>query len=53
MCRDRGRPRGAGKTVAWQDRYKIGGVDRFFIRDPDGNRIEVQGPDGSGQSRWE
>jgi len=24
-----------------------------FIRDPDGNRIEVQGPDGSGRSRWE
>jgi catechol 2,3-dioxygenase-like lactoylglutathione lyase family enzyme len=42
-----------GETVAWQDRYKIRGVDRFFIRDPDGNRIEVQGPDGSGQSRWE
>ena len=42
-----------GETVAWQDRYKIGGVDRFFIRDPDGNRIEVQGPDGSGQSCWE
>ena len=36
-----------------QDRYKIGGVERFFIRDPDGNRIEVQGPDGSGRSRWE
>ena len=35
------------------DRYKIGGVERFFIRDPDGNRIEVQGPDGSGRSRWE
>ncbi len=42
-----------GERVAWQDRYKIRGVDRFFIRDPDGNRIEVQGPDGSGQSRWE
>jgi glyoxylase I family protein len=42
-----------GERVAWQDRDKIRGVDRFFIRDPDGNRIEVQGPDGSGRSRWE
>ena len=42
-----------GQTVAWQHKYKIRGVDRFFIRDPDGNRIEVQGPDGTGQSRWE
>jgi catechol 2,3-dioxygenase-like lactoylglutathione lyase family enzyme len=42
-----------GQPVIWQDRYKIGGVERFFIRDPDGNRIEVQGPDGSGRSRWE
>jgi catechol 2,3-dioxygenase-like lactoylglutathione lyase family enzyme len=42
-----------GQTVAWQRKYKIRGVDRFFVRDPDGNRIEVQGPDGTGQSRWE
>ena len=42
-----------GERIAWQHRYKIRGVDRFFIRDPDGNRIEVQGPDGTGQSRWE
>ncbi|HEX8168079.1 MAG TPA: VOC family protein [Beijerinckiaceae bacterium] len=42
-----------GEAVAWQQRYKIPGVDRFFIRDPDGNRIEVQGPDGTGRSRWE
>jgi catechol 2,3-dioxygenase-like lactoylglutathione lyase family enzyme len=42
-----------GQTVAWQTRYKIAGVDRFFIRDPDRNRIEVQGPDGTGTSRWE
>ena len=42
-----------GERVAWQHRYKIRGVDRFFVRDPDGNRIEVQGPDGTGQSRWE
>ena len=42
-----------GQKVAWQTRYKISGVDRFFVRDPDGNRIEVQGPDGTGRSRWE
>jgi catechol 2,3-dioxygenase-like lactoylglutathione lyase family enzyme len=42
-----------GQAVAWQTRYKIRGVDRFFVRDPDGNRIEVQGPDGTGRSRWE
>ena len=42
-----------GQRVAWQNSYKIRGVDRFFVRDPDGNRIEVQGPDGTGQSRWE
>ncbi len=42
-----------GVAVAWMLRYKIPGVDRFFIRDPDGNRIEVQGPDGTGASRWE
>ena len=42
-----------GQTIAWQTRYKIRGVDRFFVRDPDGNRIEVQGPDGTGRSRWE
>ena len=30
-----------GQTVSWQHRGKIRGVDRFFIRDPDGNRIEA------------
>jgi len=30
-----------------KDNHKIPGVTRFFIRDPDGNRIEFQGPDGS------
>ena len=42
-----------GCPVAWQERLKIPGVDRFFIRDPDRNRIEVQGLDGTGQSRWD
>ena len=42
-----------GQPVAWQERLKIPGVDRFFLRDADGNRIEIQGPDGTGQSRWE
>ena len=27
------------------DNHTIPGVSRFFIRDPDGNRIEFQGPD--------
>lgn len=44
---------GAGHEVAWDTRYKIEGVDRFFTRDPDGNRVEIQGSDGSGSSRWE
>jgi len=34
-----------GREVAW-DKRKIPGVDRFFTRDPDGNRIEIQGWDG-------
>jgi catechol 2,3-dioxygenase-like lactoylglutathione lyase family enzyme len=32
----------AGVTVTW-DTYKIDGIDRFFVRDPDGNRLEFQG----------
>lgn len=36
----------AGCEVAWDRKYKIGGVDRFFTSDPDGNRIELQGRDG-------
>lgn len=43
----------AGHPISWSDQYKIRGVDRFFVFDPDGNRIEVQGPDGTGESRWE
>jgi catechol 2,3-dioxygenase-like lactoylglutathione lyase family enzyme len=42
-----------GQPIAWQLALKIPGVDRFFVCDPDDNRIEVQGPDGTGQSRWE
>jgi glyoxylase I family protein len=34
-----------GCEVKW-DKRKIEGVDRFFTRDPDGNRIEIQGWDG-------
>jgi hypothetical protein len=36
---------GAGCRVGWESKYKIPGVDRFFTDDPDGNRIEVQGPE--------
>ena len=32
----------AGVSVTW-DTYKIDGIDRFFVRDPDGNRLEFQG----------
>jgi catechol 2,3-dioxygenase-like lactoylglutathione lyase family enzyme len=31
--------------VRWEARYKIISIDRFFIYDPDGNRIEVAGPE--------
>lgn len=34
-----------GLPVAWDTKYKIDGVDRFFTEDPDGNRIEIQGAD--------
>ena len=42
-----------GYQVSWETKFKILGVDRFFVSDPDENRIEVQGPDGTGASRWE
>ncbi|MEI6232609.1 MAG: VOC family protein [Planctomycetota bacterium] len=29
-----------------RENHKIPGIMRFFIRDPDGNRLEFQGPDG-------
>ena len=37
----------AGCLVQWEAKYKIPGIDRFFIRDPDGNRIEIQGRDSA------
>lgn len=36
-----------GWPYQWQKKHKIIGIDRFFIYDPDGNRIEVQGPERS------
>lgn len=38
-----------GLPVAWDTKYKIEGVDRFFTEDPDGNRIEIQGEEGLGK----
>lgn len=35
----------AGYEIVWDTRYKITGIDRFFVRDPDGNRVEFQGPE--------
>ena len=35
----------AGFPVLWEQKYKIRGIDRFFTADPDGNRIEVMGPE--------
>src|SRR5262249_45324811 len=34
----------AGYSVRWEA-HKSEGVDRFFIHDPDGNRLEFQGPE--------
>jgi len=34
--------------IRWEAKYKIIGIDRFFVYDPDGNRIELQGPDDLG-----
>jgi catechol 2,3-dioxygenase-like lactoylglutathione lyase family enzyme len=31
--------------VRWEAKHKIIGIDRFFLYDPDGNRIEIQGPE--------
>jgi glyoxylase I family protein len=36
----------AGYEIKW-DKRKIPGIDRFFIHDPDGNRVEFQGSDGT------
>jgi glyoxylase I family protein len=41
-----------GYPIRWDTKYKIRGVDRFFVFDPDQNRIEIQGSDGTGTSRW-
>ena len=40
----------AGVDVQWNFKHKIPGVDRFFTYDPDGNRIEIQGPEASPHS---
>jgi catechol 2,3-dioxygenase-like lactoylglutathione lyase family enzyme len=34
-----------GWPIRWESKYKIVGIDRFFLHDPDQNRIEIQGPD--------
>jgi len=39
----------AGWEVLWQTKYKITGIDRFFVYDPDENRVEIQGADCSGE----
>jgi catechol 2,3-dioxygenase-like lactoylglutathione lyase family enzyme len=40
--------RSAGCEVTWDVRFKIPGIDRFFTRDPDGNRVEFQGKEKAG-----
>ena len=35
----------AAFRVEWKTNHKIPGIDRFFTYDPDGNRIEFQGPE--------
>ena len=37
-----------GYDVTWNTRHKIPGIDRFFVNDPDGNRVELQGPESPG-----
>ena len=37
----------SGSPVIWEAKHKIPGVDRFFIYDPDGNRIEIMGPEAA------
>jgi catechol 2,3-dioxygenase-like lactoylglutathione lyase family enzyme len=43
----------AGHSIRWDHKYKIPGVDRFFVFDHDGNRTEIQGSDHTGMSRWD
>jgi catechol 2,3-dioxygenase-like lactoylglutathione lyase family enzyme len=35
----------SGFPVLWEQKYKIKNIDRFFTADPDGNRIEIMGPE--------
>jgi catechol 2,3-dioxygenase-like lactoylglutathione lyase family enzyme len=35
----------SGFEVLWHTKHKITGIDRFFFYDPDGNRVELQGPE--------
>jgi glyoxylase I family protein len=42
----------AGYPIKWDEKYKIRGVNRFFVIDDDNNRVEIQGTDGTGASRW-
>jgi len=37
----------AGYPAQWNTKNKIPGIDRFFVYDPDNNRIEIQGSDGT------
>jgi catechol 2,3-dioxygenase-like lactoylglutathione lyase family enzyme len=38
----------AGFQVIWEKRYLFPGIDRFFTRDPSGNRVEFHGPAETG-----
>ena len=42
--------RDAGCEVKWQASHKIPGIDRFFLYDPDSNRIEIQGKEMTSQA---
>jgi len=42
-------PSRKGGKCFGKPKHKISGIDRFFVYDPDGNRIEIQGADGSGE----
>ena len=32
-----------GHDIQWHTKHKIPGIERFFVHDPDGNRVELQG----------
>lgn len=38
-----------GVEVLWSTKHTIAGVDRFFVYDPDGNRVELQGPEATAE----